>query len=168
VPLAVNVVVPVPLELAVTVTVCGVLKLDEVNVRVVGDAVSPVFPLDAIVTVSLDVGAADRATVNVPVLLWATDNVAGVTTIDGVLVAVSVAVTAVEVYPEADAVNVVIPVPLELAVTVTVCGVLKLDGVNVRLAGEAVSPVFPLAAMLTVVLLVGACDSARVNVPVPP
>ena len=89
-------------------------------------------------------------------------------TIDGVFVAVSVAVTAVDVYPEADAVNVVIPVPLELAVTVTVCGVLKLDGVNVRLAGEAVNPVFPLAAMLTVVLLVGACDSARVNVPVLP
>jgi hypothetical protein len=83
--------------LAVTVTVCGVLKLAEVNVSVVGDAVSPVFPLDAMVTVSLDVGAADSATVNVPVVLWATDNVPGVATIDGVFVAVSVAVTAVDV-----------------------------------------------------------------------
>ena len=58
--------------------------------------------------------------------------------------------------------------PLELAVTVTVCAVAKLAGVNVRLAGEAVSPVLPLDATDTVTFAVGACDSARVNVPVLP
>ena len=58
--------------------------------------------------------------------------------------------------------------PLELAVTVTVCAVAKLDGVNVRLVGDSVSPALPLAAMDTVTFAVGACDSASVNVPVLP
>src|SRR5215470_3131548 len=80
-PLAVNVVVPVLVAFAVTVTVCGVAKLDGVNVRVVGDAVSPVFPLDATVTVSLEAGAVDSARVNVPVCPWATLRLVGVAVI---------------------------------------------------------------------------------------
>ena len=39
---------------------------------------------------------------------------------------------------------------------------------NVSDAGEAVSPLLPLAAMATVTFAVGAEDSARVNVPVLP
>ena len=78
------------------------------------------------------------------------------------------ALTVAAVYPLPLAVKVVVPVPLELAVTVTVCAVEKLDGVNVRLAGDAVSPVLPLAATDTVSFAAGACDRARVNVPVLP
>ena len=58
--------------------------------------------------------------------------------------------------------------PVELAVTVTVCAVAKLDGVNVRLVGDSVSPALPLDVMVTVSFAVGAFDSARVNVPVLP
>src|SRR5215831_18403451 len=86
VPLAVNVVVPVPLALAITVTVCAVAKFDGVNVSVAGDAVSPEFPDAAMVTVSLEVGAADSASVNVPVLPWVTDKADGVALIVGVVV----------------------------------------------------------------------------------
>jgi hypothetical protein len=83
--------------LAVTVTVCGVEKLDEVKVRLVGEAVSPVFPLAATETVTLLVGALDSARVNVPVPLWATVRLVGVAVMDGVTTAVSVAVTVVDV-----------------------------------------------------------------------
>ena len=48
-----NVVVPVPELLAVTVTVCAVAKLDGVKVSDVGESVSPVFPLAAMDTVRL-------------------------------------------------------------------------------------------------------------------
>jgi hypothetical protein len=78
----VNVVVPL-LELsAVTVTVCGVAKFAGVNVSDVGDAVSPVLPLAAIETVSFADGAEDRASVNVPVLPWATCKPAVLAVID--------------------------------------------------------------------------------------
>jgi hypothetical protein len=82
--LAVKVVVPVPLELAVTVTVCAVAKLDGVNVSEVGEAVSPVLPLDVMARVTLDVGAEDRASVNVPVVPWVTCRLVGVAVTEGV------------------------------------------------------------------------------------
>jgi len=162
------VVVPVPVALAVTVTVCAVEKLDGVKVSVVGDAVSPVFPDAATVTVSFDVGACDKASVKVPVLPWATLRLVGLALIVGVGTAISVADTIADVYPLPDAVNVVVPVLELLAVMVTVCGVEKLDGVNVSVDGDSVSPVFPLAAIETVSFDDGAVDSARVNVPVLP
>jgi hypothetical protein len=68
----VNVVVPVPELLAVTVTVCAVPKFDGVKVSDVGESVSPVFPLAAMDTVKLAAGALDRARAKVPVLLWLT------------------------------------------------------------------------------------------------
>jgi hypothetical protein len=68
--------------LAVTVTVCAVAKFDGVNVSVAGDSVSPVLPDEAIVTVSFEDGAWDRASVNVAVCAWATDKVAGLAVID--------------------------------------------------------------------------------------
>src|SRR6185437_4227057 len=92
VPLAVNVVVPVPVVLAVTVTVCGVAKFDGVKVSVVGDAVTPVLPVAAMLTVSLADGAADSASVKVPVFPWVTDRLVGVAVIDEAALAVSVAV----------------------------------------------------------------------------
>jgi hypothetical protein len=169
VPDAVNVVVPVLLALAVTVTVCGVLKLDEVNVSVVGDAVSPVLPDAATVTVSVPVGAADSARVNVPVPLCCTFRLVGVALIVGLVTTVSATDTDADVTPVPEAVKTAVPLPLVLAVTVTVCAVLKFDGVKVRLVGEAVSPaVFPDEVMVTVVLADGAEESARVKVPVLP
>jgi hypothetical protein len=169
-PLAVKVVAPVPLELAVIVTVCGVEKLDGVNVSEVGEAVSPVLPLAAMDTVTLEAGADDSASVNVPVLPWVTFRLVGEAVIEppAVVDATSVAVTVAAVYPLALAVKVVAPVPLELAVTVTVCATSKLDGVNVSEVGEAVSPVLPLEVMDRVTFAVGADDSASVNVPVLP
>src|ERR1700739_2770540 len=95
---------------------------------------------------------------------------AGVTMIEGVVVlaGTSVAEMVAAVYPVPLAVKVVTPVPVALAVTVTVWAVEKLDGVKVRLVGEAVSPALPLAATETVSFDAGACDSASVNVPVLP
>jgi hypothetical protein len=164
----VNVVTPVLLPLAVTVTVCGVLKLDGVNVRLVGDAVWPEFPEDARLTVTLLVGAPDNASVKVPVLPCVIDRLEGVAVIDGVVTVVSCTVTVADVYPLPDAVNVVVPVPVVLAVRFTACGVPKFDGVKVRLVGDAVTPEFPDEAIVTVSFEVGAADSDRLKDPVPP
>jgi hypothetical protein len=95
--LAVNVVTPVPVALADTVTVCAVLKLDGVNVRLVGDAVRPAFPDEARLTVTFAVGALDSARVKVPVPLWVTFRLVGVAMIDGVVTVVSCAVTVADV-----------------------------------------------------------------------
>ena len=95
------------------------------NVRLVGDSVSPALPLAAMDTVTFAVGADDSARVNVPLPPWVTVKLVGVAVIEPppVLPVTSVAVTVAAVYPLALAVKVVAPVPLELAVTVTVCAV---------------------------------------------
>src|SRR5262249_20340857 len=122
----------------------------------------------AMLTVSFADGAADSARVNVPVPPWVTDRLAGVAVMDGVVLAVSVAVTVAAGEPVPPAGNVVVPVPVLFAITGTVCAVAKFGGVNVSVAGDAVSPALPDAAMVTVSLEVGAADSASVNVPVLP
>jgi hypothetical protein len=97
------VVVPVLVAFAVSVTVCGVLKFDGVNVRLVGEAVRPEFPLAARLTVSLEVGACDKASVNVPVVPWVTLRLEGVAVIDPWVVPPPVAVqviVGVEFVPE--------------------------------------------------------------------
>jgi len=83
--------------------------------------------------------------------------------------AASVAVNVTEVRPDALAVNVAAPL-LELsAVIVTLCAVAKFDGVNVRLVGDAVRPVFPeVRATDTVTFEDGAEDSDIPTVPVVP
>jgi hypothetical protein len=167
--LAVNVVAPLLELFAVIVTFCAVAKFDGVNVSEVGDAVSPVLPLAVMETVTFEDGAEDSDTPTVPVCPSVMACEAGDTIIVGVVLAgTSVAEMVAAVYPLALAVNVVTPVPLELAVTVTVCAVEKFDGVNVSEVGDSVSPVLPLAAMVTVSFEVGACDSASENVPVLP
>jgi hypothetical protein len=170
--LTVNVAAPL-LELsAVIVTLCAVAKLVGVNVSELPAVTDrPVFPeVLATATVTFEDGAEDSDIPTVPVVPCVMVCDVGVTTRLGVplLDGTSVAVTVAAVYPLALAVKVVVPVPVALAVTVTVCGVEKFDGVNVRLAGDSVSPVLPLAAMDTVSFAVGACESARVNVPVLP
>ena len=170
--LTVNVAAPL-LELsAVIVTLCAVAKFDGVNVSELPAVTDrPVFPeVLATDTVTFADGAEDSDIPTVPVVPCVMVCEAGVTIRLGVPVVdgTSVAVMTAAVYPLPLAVKVVVPVPVALAVTVTVCGVAKFDGVNVRLAGDSVSPVLPLAAMDTVSFAVGACDSARVNVPVLP
>src|ERR1700733_10242255 len=95
VPLAVNVVAPVPELFAVIVTFCAVAKFDGVNVSDVGDSVSPVFPLAAIDTVTFEDGAEDSDIPTVPVLPCVMFCDAGVTSMLGVPVVTAFSVTVI-------------------------------------------------------------------------
>ena len=67
------------------------------NVRLVGDSVSPALPLAAMDTVTFDVGADDSARVNVPVLPWVTLKLVGVAVIEPPLVVPPAGVQVTEV-----------------------------------------------------------------------
>src|SRR5690242_4267864 len=97
--MALNVAVPVPDESAAIVTVCAVAKLLGVNVSVPPEPTdSPVLPeVRLTVTVTLDVGAVDSDTPNVPVLPWVTDSEVGLATTLGVLAGLTVTATAEDV-----------------------------------------------------------------------
>jgi len=79
----------------------------------------------------------------------------------------SVAVNVTEVSPEELSVNVACPVLEPSAVIDTACPLLKLEGVKVRLVGDAVRPVLPeVLATDTVTFEEGAEDSETATVPV--
>jgi len=82
----VNVAVPVLEQSAVMVTSCAVFQSAEVKVRVPPEVTdTPLLPeVNSAVTVTVEVGAAERRTPKVPAEPCATDRVAGAaTTADG-------------------------------------------------------------------------------------
>src|SRR5215469_14021633 len=80
--LAVNVAAPVPEPLAVIVTFCAVEKFDGVNVSELPPVTDrPLFPeVNAVVTVTFEVGADDSDIPTVPVLPWVMFCAVGLTT----------------------------------------------------------------------------------------
>ena len=90
---------PVPVALAVTVTVCGVAKFAGVNVSELPAVTdSPLFPeVNAVLTVTFAVGAADSDMPTVPVLPWVMFWAVGLTTMLPELVVCPVQVTPLSV-----------------------------------------------------------------------